>query len=143
MVRLHLEYGNDIWWPFYQENIGRVEAIQKRMTKLVNGLNDKPYEERLKDLTLPSLVYRCKGRDMIQMFKVMNGLVRIDTNVLVTPNRLSHTRGHPQRVFKNHAVKLPRTNSFMLRVINNWKSLPAYIIEAPSVKTFKNKFNKY
>ena len=51
-------------------------AIQRVATKLVNGLNDKPYEERLKDLKLPFLVYTRKRGDMIQMFKVMNGLVR-------------------------------------------------------------------
>ena len=78
MARPHLEYDNTIWGPFYQEDIGRVEAIQRKATKLVNGLNDKSYEEQLKDLKLPSLVYRRKRGDMIQMFKVVNGLVRID-----------------------------------------------------------------
>ena len=80
---------------------------------------------------------------MIQMFKIMNGLVRIATNVLFTPYRLSHTRGHPQRAFKNHTVKFPRTNSLAQMVVNNWSSLPAYIIGAPPVDASKNELDKY
>ena len=46
--------------PFNQGNIDKLEAVQRRATKMVAGLNDKPYEERLKNLDLPSLTYRQK-----------------------------------------------------------------------------------
>ena len=41
-------------------------------TKLISVLKDKTYEVRLKELELPSLVYRRRG-DMIMMFKVIVG----------------------------------------------------------------------
>ena len=90
MVRPHLEYGNTIWGPYYQSDIKMVESIQRRATKLVSGLKDKSYEERLKELKLPSLVYRRRRGDLIQMFKIMHGLVRMNVS----------TRGHSKRVFK-------------------------------------------
>ena len=143
MVRPHLEYGNTIWGPFYKDDIKTVEAIQRRATKLVNSLRDKPYEERLEALKLPSLVYRRKRGDMIQMYKIVNGLVRIDSNLLFTPAMISHTRGHSQKVFKSHAVKLARNNSFSQRVVSNWNRLPTNVIEAPSINTFKNRLDKF
>ena len=143
MFRPHLEYGNTIWGPFYQGDKKLVEAVQRRATKLIPGLKEKTYEERLKLLKLPSLVYRRKRGDMIWMFKVMNGLVRVDTTKLFIPARLMHTRGHPQRVFKEHAVKVVRNNSFSQRVVNDWNSLPNYVVQAPSINTFKERLDKY
>ena len=61
---------------------------------------------------------------MIQMFRIMKGLVRLDINTLFSPIKISHTGGHAQRVFKNHAVKFPRANSFAQHVINYWNNLP-------------------
>ena len=63
MVRPHLEYGNMIWGHFYMQDIKAVEAIQCRATKLVSHLKNEPYEERLKILKLPSLVFRRKHGD--------------------------------------------------------------------------------
>ena len=108
MVRPHLEYGNAIWGPFSQGDKKSVESVQRRATKLIHGFNDKSYEDRIKQLKLPSLGYRRKRGDMIWMFKIMNGLVRVDASKLFVQARLSHTRGHPQKVFKKHAIKLAR-----------------------------------
>ena len=88
------------------------ERYKKRATKLIGQLKDKTYEERLRELGLPSLVYRGRRGHMILMFKMMNGLIRMDIRVLFSPTRLGHTRGHTQKVYKNHAVKAARVNSF-------------------------------
>ena len=84
LVRPHLEYGNPIWGPFYQGDIDKLEAVQRRATKMVAGLNDKPYEERLKNLDLPLLTYRRKRGGIIQVFKIVNGLVHINVESLFT-----------------------------------------------------------
>ena len=82
MVIPHIEYGNGIWGPHYQSDIRKIESIQRRATKVIDHLKYKPYEDRLKALTLPSLVYRRKRGDMIQMYKIMNGIVRVNENNL-------------------------------------------------------------
>ena len=143
MVRPHLEYGNAIWGPFYQEDIKSVEAIQRRATKLIPKLKYKPYEERMEQLRIPSLTYRHKRGDMIWMYKIMNGLVRVASTKLFIPTKLAHTRGHSQKVFKKHAVKVvARNNSFSIRIVNDWNSLPNYVVEAPSLNEFKNRLDK-
>ena len=78
MVRPHLEYANSIWGPFYQGDIKKAEAIQHRATKLIPELKDIAYEDRLSTLQLPSLNYRRKRGDMIQMYKIVNNMARID-----------------------------------------------------------------
>ena len=142
-VRPHLEYGNVIWGPFYEGDKHMIERVQRRVSKLVPELKDLPYEERLKRLRLPSLEYRRKRGDMIWMYKIMNELVRIDSTKLFTPYKISKTRGHERKVVRKHAVKLVRINSFAQRTVNNWNSLPEYVVEAKSLNTFKNRLDEH
>ena len=58
MVRPHLEYGNAIWGPHYQGDIAMVESVQRRATKLITSLRNKPYHETLQLLKLPKITER-------------------------------------------------------------------------------------
>ena len=136
-------YGNIIWGPHYQADIKALESIQRRATKLVFSLKEMDYEERLRELKLPSLVYRRQRGDMIQMYKIMNGLVRMNINALFTPAKVRSTRGHFQKLFKYHATKHSRVNSFTQCVINDWNNLPTNVTNAPSLNIFKNRLDEF
>ena len=53
-----------------------LEKIQRRATKLIPGLRDLTYEERLKECGLTTL----RG-DQIEVFKILNGYENIDSNI--------------------------------------------------------------
>ena len=142
MVRPHLEYSNVIWGPFYQGDIRSVETIQRRATKLIPELKDFPYVDRMKNLELPSLMYRRRRGDMNQMYKIINGIVRIDKK-LFSPAKVSCTRGYHGKIFKRHALKTARKNSISQWVINDWNSLPTDFIESPSIDICKNRLDKH
>ena len=50
-----------------------LEKIQRRATKLIPGLRDLRYEERLKECGLWNV-------DRIEVFKILNGYENIDSN---------------------------------------------------------------
>ena len=142
MVCPHLEYGNAIWGPFYKKDIVGVERVQRRATKLVNGLYNKSYQERLQILKLPSLVYRRRRGDMILVYKIVNSVYRMEINKFYSRSH-NRTRGHQFKFEKKKATIHQRINAFSVRTVNDWNSLPEDVVEAPSVNSFKSRLDKH
>ena len=103
--------------PVYIGDVHKVEKNQRRATKMIYLIKNLPYEQRLRTLKLPSLIYRRRRGDMIQMFKIMEGLVRIDHTIPFTMTKM-RTRGHSKGVCKPLSTKFLRMKSFSQRTIN-------------------------
>ena len=60
-------------------SVDMLEKIQRRATKLIPGLRDLRYEERLKECGLTTLETRRLRGDQIEVFKILNGYENIDS----------------------------------------------------------------
>ena len=80
MVHPHLEYGSVIWCRRFQRDKLEVE-IQRRATKLIPNLRSLPYRDRLKAFRLPSLCYCRRLGDMLQVYKILKGIDRLESNL--------------------------------------------------------------
>ena len=103
MVRPHLEYGNLIWGPFNRADQRLIERVQRRATKLVPELKHLPYQERLKNLKLPSLYHRRRRGDMIAVYQILTGGVNMQADQFFEPATSTTTRGHHLKLRKPQA----------------------------------------
>jgi hypothetical protein len=71
--------------------------------KCVPHLKQLLYEERLQALKLPSLHFRCCRVDMIQIFKIMSGLDRLDPELFFLRAEGRSTRGHKDKLLMRHS----------------------------------------
>ena len=117
-----------------------LEAVQSKATALVYGLKKLNSEERRKKLGLMSLEQRRERGDLIEVFKMLKGLTRIDPKHFW---EIRDARGGP-RLVKALAVngRKQRQSFFSYRVIQKWNLLPAEIKMAPSLESFKNRLDE-
>ena len=143
LVRPHLEYGNIIWGPFNKEDQRLVERVQRRATRLVPDVRQLPYQDRLRKLRLPSMLYRRRRGDVIMIFMLMNGLLKMNKEDFFQRAASASTRGHPMKVAKPRASSRARRNHWSVRAINDWNSLPTHVVLASSLDTFKNRLDEH
>ena len=145
LVRPHLEYGQSVWSPFLMKHINMIEQVQERATKLVNGIADHDYPERLKKLGLTTLRFRRLRGDLIEMYK---HFYKNDKDALTGPS--FKVRDRPSRQHDHQVVEQVRTrelglreNAFYGRISRTWNKLPRHVAEAKSINAFKNALDKH
>ncbi len=74
---------------------------------------------------------------MIEMFKIMTGIERIDPNKFFKRPPSNTTRGHRYKLFKPHAQKMIRCHCLSVRAIDDWNRMPDVIFDVKSVNEFK------
>ena len=121
-------------WP---AGITKAEVSPSLFTPLSHhSISALTYEERLKRTGLISLENRRLRADLLEVFKILKGLVKVDpaTHFSMSDRR---SRGHTLKLEKPRARLELRRHFFSNRVIDAWNSLPGYMVEATSTNMFK------
>jgi hypothetical protein len=77
-IRPHLEYAVAAWCPYAKKDIVILERVQRRATKLVRSIKHFKYEDRLAVLGLTTLKQRRERGDLIEYYKITNGISKLD-----------------------------------------------------------------
>ena len=141
LVRPHLEYGSAVWSVIYKKEAVAIENVQRRATKILPNIRNLSYSERLLYLGLPSLQYRRMRADMIQVFKILNGIDSVESDNLFTSTSAPNNRGNSRKLQKRHCRLDIRKYFFSQRIVNIWNSLSEDTVTATSVNSFKDKLN--
>ena len=156
LVRPHLEYASPVWSPYHTGDKKTLEKVQHRLTRMARGLKRLQYNERCDRLSLTSLDSRRKRADLIQLYRILNGL---DTLRLCNPPSFCTningptTRGHNKRlkaeIFsstirnKFGSGVSAREHFFTNRVVPYWNDLPQSVVDATSLQQFKRRLDEH
>ena len=139
-IRPHLDYGMAACPPGSCAEAKTMESIQSKATALVHGMKGKNSEERRLALNLMTLQQRRERGDLIEVYKILNGLTKID------PTSFWEVRQarNGVRLVKELAAggRRQRQSFFSYRVVQKWNLLPADVKTAPSLNCFKNRLDE-
>ncbi|MCA9388033.1 MAG: reverse transcriptase family protein, partial [Candidatus Andersenbacteria bacterium] len=139
-IRPHLEFAVAAWNPYLKKDIETLERVQHRSTKVSGSLKNMSYEERCKRLGLSTLVERRMRGDMIQQFKIANGLDTVNwvKQPMVVEGRVGKRPQLRREVVNNCAQ---RHNFFSNRIVNEWNKLADETTRAQTTNGFKSRFD--
>ena len=141
IVRPHLEYASPVWSPSTREEIVLLEGVQRRGTSKLRGLRGLKYQDRLKKIGLPTLEYRRLRADLIQVYRLFEGIDDLDIQTIFSLDTGERTRHHPRKIYKGRWKYVLKRDSFQCRVITQWNQLEYDTVMAPSLNAFKGRLN--
>ena len=136
LVRPHLEYCIPVWNPYLINHIKLLERVHRRSTKLVQLIEKWQYDERLQYLGLTQLDTRRVRSDLVETFKIMNGIYDVSRESLFELD-VGDRRGHDQKLFKRHFRLNLRKFVFSNRVVNSWNLQSAQCVNSYTINTLK------
>ena len=97
-MRPQLKYNVLCWSPHHKKDVEALERVQRRFTRMLPGLEGRFYGEWLRELGFFSLEWRRMRGDLIEVYKMMRGLNRVDVQRLFPRVDVAVTRGHNYKV---------------------------------------------
>ena len=124
-------------------DIQKIERVQKRATRMVIELRSLDYVDRLDALGLTTLDGRRKRGDLIQIYKIINGIEKVELD-WQTGGRGDYIRRHRYQIEREICRNCPIRNNFLLnRNATTWNLLPPDIVEANTVNSFKARIDRH
>jgi hypothetical protein len=146
-VRPHLEFASPAWSPWSESDKAVLEKIQRRAVAMVSGLKGTVYEERLKELGLTTLEERRHQADMLQTFKIVRGIDKVNSEtwfqMAAHAERATRSSDGPLNLRQRHARLEVRRNFFSNRVVESWNQVPSDAKNARNAGMFKRLYRAH
>ena len=108
--------------------------VQRRFTRLVDGIGLLPYKDRLNKLRITTLIERRARGDIIELFKIFRGLCSYGSSLF------KFSRSGMNIVLTKNASNM---NTFQMRVAKYWNRIPDDVKLSADVDKFKIKLENY
>ena len=141
-IRPHLEFASSVWNALSKGDLDKIEKMQQRVTRHAYDLRGMKYEDRLLKLNLIKIEHRRLRGDLIQYYKIRNGLD--DIKFIKEPRTLGSSRPHGQKIAREKFDKCSFRHKFLFnRIATIWNNLPSSIVESRSINSFKANLDNY
>ena len=139
LVRPSLEYACSVWDPYLNEDINKIEKVQRRAARYVTNKyrNTSSVSNMIDNLNWRSLVDRRTDSRLTMLYKISHDKVAVPrTDRLIPP--LRHSRYTHSLSYQIPSCRTQTwQQSFFPRTIKNWNSLPLNVVMSDTTESFK------
>ena len=142
-IRPLIDYCSPVWNLGYRGDIRKLESVQRRWLREVEGMDVLDYSVRLRRSGLYSVHGRLLRADLIKLWKIFHGFV--DRELVEIFERCSHptTRGHRFKLSIPRCRTEIRRRFFSVRCVVLWNGLPDVAVELDTCNKFKGYLDKF
>lgn len=138
-IRPILEYASVAWFPFAQNQIATLEAVQRKAARFICNryrCTDSPTqmlsEIGLHTLTSRAMLYRLKF-----LYLILHNKVKVDPGTYLSYNTSRETRHKHHLTLQEYVcAKNTFSYSFFPRAIRDWNALAPTVVAQPTVDKF-------
>ena len=137
-VRPQVEYAATVWDPHAQNNIQKIEAVQRRAARFVtNNYNTtSSVTAMMEQLQWESLQQRRMRAKVVMTYRILHSLVAIPSSPYFH-HLGAATRGHSYRYRVPYSRTTIHKESFIPSAIRLWNQLPEGVTSMESLESFK------
>lgn len=140
-----IEFGSTTWAPYLRQDTVALERTLRRASKIPRSLRALSYEDRLRHLQLNSLEDRRRFADLTDTYRILRGLYDAPalSSIFLRAQTRRNLRGHAWKLNLGRSFKQQRRHSLGNRVVFDWNSLPADVVDADNIAAFKAKLRRH
>ena len=138
LVRPQLEYASTVWSPHTDQDIKKLEDVQRRAARWVmrDYQQTSSVTAMLQDLNWRTLDQRRIDSRLVLLYKVTYDLVAIPAQDFLIRNTRQSSRNHPMAYRQILALRDYYKFTFFPRTIIHWNALPLHIPVLPTLAQF-------
>ena len=137
-----MDFAARLWNVGYLGDLRELEKVQKSWVKQTQGMEERQYEDCIKELGVYSVRGRLLRGDLIKIWQAFH---TPETGLL----GLLDVQSHPATRSNGYKLAVPRMNTELrrrfwgVRCVERWNNLPADVVQAETVECFKSRLDRH
>ena len=136
-------YASTAWNPVLKSDVDVLESAQRQYTKLIKGMCDLTFLERLNEHDALTVANQHTFAGMVFIFKCVHKLINCSAADLSIFSLDSITRGSGCQLQQRRPNSKTCANLFCFMAVSTWNKFPSNIVTSKTLIQFKVLLYKY
>ena len=142
-IRPLMDFSARLWNVGYLGDTRMLERVQRSWFGQIQGMDGMEYEDRIKQLGVYSVHGRLLRGDLIKIWQAFHPTSEVGLDGLIDVQSHRATRSNGYKLAIPRCRTELRKRFWSVRCVQRWNSLPAAVVQAETIETFKGRLDRH